>query len=184
MINAAVLRQAPKWTGIGKRSDSGRSSGRHFTTLTELEANPQWIEVQLANPEEEQGGTYSVAFPQAQSSWRVREALNAINQVITLEEGWDSYGGQSTTIQAVLRALDFMNGILTSEAPMPQITAVPDGGLQLEWHTPGRDLEVEFRPEEGAYVYYWDESRDEEWTKPLDAVMSDLNTFLFQFRQH
>jgi hypothetical protein len=69
-----------------------------------------------------------------------QETEDAITKAMCLPDGWDSYDGVATTTEAATAALRFLKVIDTPPAVVP----CSDGGIQLEWHTGGLDIEVAF----------------------------------------
>jgi hypothetical protein len=61
-----------------------------------------------------------------------------------LEEGWDSYGGQPTTDAAIKTA-----GNLA-------VVPTSDGGIQLEIHAGGADLEIVIDPAGAVTAVSWE----------------------------
>ena len=62
-----------------------------------------------------------------------------------LPDGWDSYGAPALDKAIVDSARQFLQ----------RVSVVPcsDGGVQLEWHTHGIDMEIEFEPDGRLGVY-------------------------------
>jgi hypothetical protein len=48
-----------------------------------------------------------------------------------------------------------MNAILGPTSPAPRVVPLSSGGLQLEWHRQGIDLEVVFERHEQRFFYYY-----------------------------
>jgi hypothetical protein len=63
-----------------------------------------------------------------------------------LQPGWDSYGAPPISEAAIQSAQAFLSRM--------DITPCSDGGVQLEWHTYGFDLEVEFHPNGTVEVWH------------------------------
>ena len=67
-----------------------------------------------------------------------------------LEENWDSYGARTISQKeidaAILALLD------TSGIP-PQVVPTIGGGVQLEWHEFGCDIEIEFDADGRAEIW-------------------------------
>lgn len=75
------------------------------------------------------------------------EALADVNRFDSLQPGWD--GG--TSHRPGSEVLELARRIVIAAAhvenvPAPHIGPVPGGGVQLEWHTGARDLELELLP--------------------------------------
>jgi hypothetical protein len=61
-----------------------------------------------------------------------------------LEEDWDSYGGKTIDQRCIEQATTFLGEL----RPEVRVQAVPTatGGVQLEWHGGGVDMEFSFEP--------------------------------------
>jgi len=79
------------------------------------------------------------------------DALARLTHLTELGANWDSYGGDPVTADALAqtRALINMLSAWHAVAPNlpPQVVPVPDGGVQIEWHENGYDLDVEIHPD-------------------------------------
>jgi hypothetical protein len=64
--------------------------------------------------------------------------------LLTLPPDWNSYGAGANDEGIVLHAMHFISGLLGPASPAPRIVPLSGGGLQLEWHRKGIDLEVVF----------------------------------------
>jgi len=62
------------------------------------------------------------------------------------EGGWDSYGGLPVTREVLGEMVGWLLNWTGHEAPAPTVVPTSGGGVQLEWHMAGIDLEVEFQP--------------------------------------
>jgi hypothetical protein len=98
-----------------------------------------------------------------------------------LENNWDSYGAavvKRSTVEEAINFLYFINGNLL--APLPQPMAVPTagGGIQLEWHTKGVDLEIELTQSSEITLFFKDSTQTEEWTLRTAADFKKLEKAL------
>jgi hypothetical protein len=75
-------------------------------------------------------------------SW-LRRALESGCRLLELPPNWDSYGAAAITPQSVVSALNLLIRLMDDDTPEPQIVPTPSGGVQMEWHTRGIDLEIE-----------------------------------------
>lgn len=93
------------------------------------------------------------AFQLNRTDWQ-REAERRLNEVIRLPVGWDGHQGKpvETTIASyaftLLEALLAMPGV-----PLPAITPLSYGGLVLEWHRKGWDVEMEIDAPSSHHLY-------------------------------
>ncbi len=87
--------------------------------------------------------------------------------LFTLPENWDSYGAPPIIPRIINQALNLMNGLLGTASPAPRVVPLSSGGLQLEWHRNGIDLEVVFDQDEQPFFYIRNRSNGEESEHPL-----------------
>lgn len=83
--------------------------------------------------------------------WAVH-AEQELQQLVDLPAGWDGHRGKrmaEAAVEAVVRVLD---GCMTERTPFPQYFPLPDGGVQVEWHANGHDIEVEADAAGSVYV--------------------------------
>ena len=59
-----------------------------------------------------------------------------------LRAGWDSYGAQPIRQEIIERTAQWIPSILQASTPEPAVVPQAEGGLQLEWHRKGIDLEI------------------------------------------
>ena len=74
-------------------------------------------------------------------------ALQTMSHLLHLAElpkGWDSYDGNQVGQRAIRAALLFVSQLSLPNLPRPSVVPCSDGGLQIEWHEAGVDLEVAF----------------------------------------
>jgi len=64
--------------------------------------------------------------------------------LLTLPPDWNSYGAGAIDQETVVEAMNLINGLLGPTSPAPRVVPLSSGGLQLEWHRKGIDLEVVF----------------------------------------
>lgn len=74
-------------------------------------------------------------------------------------------------IIAVAHAAQVVLDLQDTQAPLPQIVARGDGGLQFIWYTPQRDLEIEVRADGEIEIVEFDGHRNSRGKyNPEDAV--------------
>jgi hypothetical protein len=74
-------------------------------------------------------------------------AIARLRALLSLPPNWNSYGSMPIAPSTIHRALQFMVSALPSRAPTPAIVPTPSGGVQLEWHQDGLDVEIELLPD-------------------------------------
>jgi hypothetical protein len=74
--------------------------------------------------------------------------------LLTLKPNWDSYSADAIDPKLVHDAMNLINGLLAPTSPAPRVVPLSSGGLQLEWHRQGIDLEVVFDRDGQPFFYY------------------------------
>jgi hypothetical protein len=94
---------------------------------------------------------YKVVAPDA-SPW-YRAALDRISALTALAVGWNGYEALEVKGDMAIDAAAFLTKVAFPGIAAPSITPLADGGVQVEWHRGGLDIEVAFSDEEpGVYV--------------------------------
>jgi hypothetical protein len=73
--------------------------------------------------------------------WQV-EVQGQLLQFAKMSTGWDSYDAPPVTWDAGMFALSILNDVMRPRTPIPQVVPASVGGVQLEWHEKGIDLEI------------------------------------------
>jgi len=89
--------------------------------------------------------------------WLYR-VLQGVQHVVALPTNWDSYGGARIQDAAVLTAMRLLSRTLGSLGVAPMVVPTSLGGIQLEWHQNGLDIEIDVTPAGGASAYVRDEA--------------------------
>src|SRR5206468_4162766 len=87
-------------------------------------------------------------------------------------ENWNSYGARPIRPEIVHVAAQLLRETVNHNTPQPAVVPTVGGGVQLEWHTGGIDLEIEIASPEQFLVYNAD-SKDETECE-LELSPSDL----------
>lgn len=67
----------------------------------------------------------------------------ATGRLLALKKNWDSYGGQAIRRKAVDAAIRIRAAVATE----PSFVPMSNGGVQVEWHRQGFDIELEVSPD-------------------------------------
>lgn len=97
----------------------------------------------------------------------LRPIIDRFNEFLRLPENWDSYGASRIGLQPVAAAMELLAQVMTPKTPRPSVVPTTEGGVQLEWHIRGVDLEVEIDPSGRPYANFVDEGDDTEWEADL-----------------
>ena len=103
----------------------------------------------------------------------VVSAVQSIGELLRLEPDWDTYGGSPINPRIVGTAIGLLVEF-TEDIPTPSVVPTSRGGLQLEWHTCGIDLEVEFLSATRIHGLFDDAIDKTSWEKDLSSDLSPL----------
>lgn len=85
----------------------------------------------------------------------IQISLKRLTMVASLPNQWAGPLSRSIDHQSISRAFRIIAEVVPDVARyVPQIVPTVDGGLQLEWHQDGFDLEIEIAPTGESYVDY------------------------------
>src|SRR5215471_973744 len=73
--------------------------------------------------------------------WQL-EVQKVLLNYVKLPRGWDTYNAQPIGWDTGLFALSILNDFMRTRTPIPQVVPSTAGGVQLEWHQKGVDLEL------------------------------------------
>lgn len=66
-----------------------------------------------------------------------------LQELLDLPVGWDGHRGQALSLDTAYFALDLAQRVFLRWTPCPHVVPMSSGGVQLEWHEKGIDLEIE-----------------------------------------
>ena len=94
---------------------------------------------------------YRVVAPDA-SPW-YSAALDRISDLTALAVGWNGYDAREVKADMAIDAAAFLAKAAFPGIAPPSITPLADGGVQVEWHRGGLDIEITFSDDEpGVYI--------------------------------
>lgn len=73
--------------------------------------------------------------------WR-DSVLRRFGELVQLERGWDGYRAGPVNFDTAFFALRMLEAACDSSAPPPQIVPGSEGDMQVEWHMPDGDIEL------------------------------------------
>ncbi|HEX7447535.1 MAG TPA: hypothetical protein VF306_08315 [Pirellulales bacterium] len=109
-------------------------------------------------------------------------AVERLSALLTLRSNWDSYGANPVDPQLALSALKLLGRVMCNDSPPPSIVPTSSGGLQLEWHARGIDIEVAIASPHDFHVSFEDAS--DAWEKRLSNDLSPLAKAITQISLH
>ncbi len=104
----------------------------------------------------------------------VEQTFRSLGALLRLGPGWDSYGSPPVDPNCVAAAINVAFRILRDDSPIPSVVPTSRGGLQLEWHRGGVDLEIEFLSATRVCGYFEDQLTDTVWEKDLAFDLQPL----------
>ena len=110
-------------------------------------------------------GPASLVFSGPPPAW-FNSLLTGIGRIGELEENWDSYGARPIDPRCAETTTNLLLSVLDSGTPKPSVVPTSRGGIQLEWHRAGVDLEIEIESPDRVNVFFEDhrEGTEEEIT--------------------
>ena len=70
------------------------------------------------------------------------KSIQGVADLLSLPSGWSSYSAKPIAPQNATRAIRLLAEFLRPEIPPPLIVPTVRGGIQLEWHTKGINIEI------------------------------------------
>jgi hypothetical protein len=98
-------------------------------------------------------------------SERYAEIRERINELRRLPENWYSYGGTPPSRRALKEADVFATSFDRPFLPVAQIVPTSGGGVQLEWHCGGWDVEVEIAPDAAEVTVGYARNGSDQWNE-------------------
>ena len=75
--------------------------------------------------------------------WWWRPAVERLRHLVGLLPDWDSYGSPPVDRQKAHLTLGILSVLMGPDTPLPSMVPTRTGGVQIEWHRAGLDLEIE-----------------------------------------
>jgi hypothetical protein len=109
-----------------------------------------------------------------------KPTVERLKHLLQLREDWDSYGAAPVDPRAARKALQLLALTTSLATPAPAVVPTVRGGLQLEWHQPDVDLEVEVPPSGPLRMTYENFVEGREWEGELRSNLAPLVEALAQ----
>ena len=109
-------------------------------------------------------------------------AIDELKALVQLPNDWNSYGARPVARWAAEETLIVLLETMDSATPQPIVVPTNRGGVQLEWHTEGIDLEIEILGSGQYSVLFEDRQSGDEWEQelarphlePIRAALAEL----------
>ncbi len=165
------------------RSSEALTNTQWRTTASEQEAAQRFSSLDISTAARDVAvpfGPVSLVFSEPPPPW-FGDLLAKISELGNLEENWDSYGARPIDPRCALATTRLLLSLLDSRTPKPCVVPTARGGIQLEWHRAGADLEVRIESPTRCEVYFEDhrEGTEREMTlmgnlRPLARLLDRL----------
>ncbi len=131
-----------------------------------MHRSQQRVEVVLVGPER---GTDEALL------WRLTAVARRLAVLACLGKGWDGRDARPVTPDAAGTALRVaVDSLSDSDIPVPAIVPSVEGGLLIEWHRQGIELDVDVSPDGTAWVSFEDLETGEEWQGPWPSKQGSV----------
>ncbi|MBM3735917.1 MAG: hypothetical protein FJW39_09045 [Acidobacteria bacterium] len=70
------------------------------------------------------------------------KSVDAVVALLRLPPGWNSYSAKPVSRECAEEAIRLLDELLEFNTPLPSVVPTVRGGIQLEWHTGGVNIEV------------------------------------------
>jgi len=125
------------------------------------------------------GSTNAAAFTlePALPAW-LNPTIQSLRDLYQLPRNWDGYGAVQVQEQIVQQALMVLVEVMDNDVPAPSVVPLSDGGIQLEWHRRGRNLEIEFSAGEVPGFYYYEDGSELESEGQVSKSYDQIQAYI------
>jgi hypothetical protein len=89
------------------------------------------------------------------------EVSRRLIQLLNLPQGWDGYSAEPISEAMAAFVTNVLNSTMSEGTPSPDIVPASGGGVQIEWHTGGVDIELFIpRPNEACLTVGYMDGRE------------------------
>jgi hypothetical protein len=108
----------------------------------------------------------------------VQPTLSRLGQLLTLPRDWDSYGGWPVDPACAWAAWQLLLTLMIENTPVPTLVPTSRGGVQIEWHAKGIDLEIEVLTPGEFIVSFEDAVTGQAWEKNVKDAAAELAPYV------
>ena len=120
----------------------------------------------------------AIRAPRRELPAQLLRALEQVIELLQLPRGWNSHGAEPVSEAAFKQTVEFLTTYLVEDVAGPVLVPTVRGGVQLEWHRQGVDIEVEVSPG-GSVSWCADDRRTgEEFEAVLAGQEEAIRTWL------
>ena len=104
-----------------------------------------------------------------------------LKELRSLARGWDGYDAPPISPAVLAFSRSVLQSIMTPHCPPPSLVPTHGGGIQLEWHLAGGDVELMiYRPADAALSAFFSNGQDSIEEEPLSSDFQRLSEVLKQ----
>lgn len=105
--------------------------------------------------------------------WQHKAQLRLM-ELIRLPVGWDGHSGRPVKRDIAEFAASVLASLMLPRIPMPAIMPLSYGGVQIEWHRKGWDIEIEISAPNQMHIYQYELQSGDEREFDIGADLSGL----------
>jgi hypothetical protein len=94
--------------------------------------------------------------------------------VVHLPENWNSYGAQRIQPELAEAAIRLLPKVVQPGTPKPEVVPTTAGGVQIEWHVGGIDLEINILTQDKINVSFEDLGSGQGWSREISLADLDV----------
>jgi hypothetical protein len=106
------------------------------------------------------------------ATW-IEPVVERFDELVALPPDWDHHGANAIDPRDLLSVFRFLRDVMQPNTPPPAVVPISGGGVQLEWHLGGLDVEVSVVDQGAAELYLYDIGADREWEGPAVAGFAE-----------
>lgn len=120
------------------------------------------------------GGLTTSAFGVNRLPFWLLSTCDRMRELVVLPVGWDGHDGQPVNIDVAEFAVQFLLQTLEPDSSAPQVVPLSYGGIQLEWHENGIDLEIEVESPNRIFVSFENHVSGEEFERAFSTDYTEV----------
>ncbi|MEK7408565.1 MAG: hypothetical protein AAB225_26130 [Acidobacteriota bacterium] len=106
------------------------------------------------------------------------KSVQGVVELLALPAGWNSYSAKPIAPDNAIRAIRLLAELLEPQTPPPAVVPTVRGGIQLEWHTNGINIEIYIDSPEDVRFFAEDIESGEVAEEPLAGHENTLRLWV------
>ena len=120
-----------------------------------------------------EGDEAAFSHAETRSAW-FKTTVAELADLLHLPPNWYSYGARPVEERNIAVALELLIRIMQDDTPSPSVVPTTTGGVQLEWHLQGVDLEVEVASPGRLHAFCEHVNSGVSWERDLTTDLAPL----------